>query len=243
VTSAWLIPDLEHDEGLRLAAYQDSVGIWTIGYGHAHVQPGTVWTLEQAQAQLATDVAGAEADLDAQLSWWRSLSDLRQDCLANQCFNMGIGSLLTFTTYLGLVKAGNYAAAAQDELHTKWAVQVGARAARLAEQMRTGVHQVDGARPPAPAAAPVEIPTGLPAPPAAPADPFEIPPAPLPPAPQPAPAAPSYAPAPTYSNWENALHVVIAAVVPVFGSLFVLILRLIKARKAQATARAAPPSA
>ena len=36
-------------EGLRLNAYRDSVGIWTIGYGHTHgVKEGDVITKEQA---------------------------------------------------------------------------------------------------------------------------------------------------------------------------------------------------
>ena len=43
-----LISDLKRDEGLRLTAYKDTVGVWTVGYGHAHVAPGTVWTQEQA---------------------------------------------------------------------------------------------------------------------------------------------------------------------------------------------------
>lgn len=140
MTSQYLIPDLKRDEGLRLRAYRDTVGVWTVGYGHAHVAPDTVWTLAQADAALETDVLKAEVFLDRELPWWRTLSDLRQDVLVNQCFNMGIDTLLTFTTYLGLVKAADYAAAAEDVLTTKWAKQVGARATRLAEQMRTNVH-------------------------------------------------------------------------------------------------------
>jgi lysozyme len=45
-------------EGLRLKAYQDGVGLWTIGYGHRHnVQEGDVITLEQANNFLSQDVA------------------------------------------------------------------------------------------------------------------------------------------------------------------------------------------
>ncbi len=44
-------------EGLRLKAYQDSAGIWTIGYGQTQrVKPGMVWTLEQAEADLDRDL-------------------------------------------------------------------------------------------------------------------------------------------------------------------------------------------
>ncbi len=41
-------------EGLRLTAYQDSVGVWTIGYGHTgpDVHPGMTITEEQADELL-----------------------------------------------------------------------------------------------------------------------------------------------------------------------------------------------
>jgi len=50
-------------EGLRLVAYQDSVGVWTIGYGHTgpDVRVGLTITEEQAAILLAADVAWAVA--------------------------------------------------------------------------------------------------------------------------------------------------------------------------------------
>lgn len=44
-------------EGLRLYAYQDSVGKWTIGYGWTEgVKPGDVWTKEKAEANLDAEL-------------------------------------------------------------------------------------------------------------------------------------------------------------------------------------------
>ena len=44
-------------EGLRLNAYQDAGGVWTIGYGHTGgVQPGDVITREEADALFWADV-------------------------------------------------------------------------------------------------------------------------------------------------------------------------------------------
>lgn len=45
-------------EGCRLAAYQDSVGVWTIGYGHTGpgVYPGLVITQEHAEELLENDM-------------------------------------------------------------------------------------------------------------------------------------------------------------------------------------------
>lgn len=146
MTSPYLAADLQHEEGLELAAYPDPIthgAPWTIGVGHTgrEVHPGLVWTEAQCLDVLAADIAATAQGLDSALPWWRALSDIRQDCLADQAFNMGVHGLLQFVTYLALVHAGNYGAAADDEIHTLWARQVGARATRLAEQMRTGVHQ------------------------------------------------------------------------------------------------------
>jgi lysozyme len=144
VTSAWLAQDRRRDEGLRLIAYPDPVSggaPWTIGYGHTgrEVHPGLVWTQAQAEAALTGDIAATGRGLDTAMGWWRDLEDLRQDCLANQAFNLGVHGLLGFGRYLGLVRARAFDAAADDEIHTLWARQVGARAERLARQMRTGL--------------------------------------------------------------------------------------------------------
>lgn len=53
---------IENFEGCELKAYQDSGGIWTIGYGHTgpDVHPGEIITHFEAQTLLAKDVASAE---------------------------------------------------------------------------------------------------------------------------------------------------------------------------------------
>lgn len=141
----YLTGDLQRDEGFRAEAYPDPISHgapWTIGYGHTgrEVHPGLVWTQDQANNALAMDIAATAQGLDTALPWWRMLNDARQDCLVNQAFNMGVHELAQFSQYLGFVKTGHFDAAAEDEMHTLWARQVGARAARLALQMKTGVH-------------------------------------------------------------------------------------------------------
>jgi lysozyme len=164
MTTPFLAGDVARDEGLRLRAYPDPISPraielakpeakrlkgwqffsgapWTIGYGHCGpgVTEGLIWTLEQARATLSVDLAHACALLDANLPWWRTLSDVRQDVLANMCFNMGWGGLSGFVNTLAKIKAGDYAGAAKAMLASKWAAQVGDRAERLAEQMKTGL--------------------------------------------------------------------------------------------------------
>lgn len=139
-----LVADLKRDEGLRLSAYKDTVGVWTIGYGHAHVAPGTVWTREQAEAALIEDIKKHNAELREALPWIDGLSPNRRRVLQNMVFNLGLGSaatgkgLLGFKNTLAKIQAGDYSGAASNMLQSKWAKQVGERASRLAAHMRNG---------------------------------------------------------------------------------------------------------
>jgi lysozyme len=73
---------------IRLAAYQDSGGVWTIGRGHTgpEVVEGLECTYEQAMAWLASD----EAPLFALLS---GVPTIRAAALASFGFNCGRGAL------------------------------------------------------------------------------------------------------------------------------------------------------
>jgi lysozyme len=56
-------------EGVKLDAYQDVAGIWTIGYGHIRgVTPGMHISSEEAEQILHDDLAGAEAAVDTATS-------------------------------------------------------------------------------------------------------------------------------------------------------------------------------
>ena len=105
-------------EGCRLDAYQDSVGIWTIGYGHTgnDVRAGIVWVQAQADAQLAADLATVASHV-ANIAK-RSLTDQQTAALLSFAFNLGVGALST-STLLSLVNAGQFLAAAHE--FPKWA--------------------------------------------------------------------------------------------------------------------------
>lgn len=138
----YLHADLAHDEGLRLTAYKDEFGNLTIGYGHCgpDVHEGLVWTEAQASAALDNDIEHAAGELDLEFPWWRTnLNDARQDVFCMMCFNLGIHGFMEFHETIGEVKADDYPDAAADMLKSLWAEQVGERAIRLSNQMRTGV--------------------------------------------------------------------------------------------------------
>lgn len=133
---AQLSAQLVIDEGVKLKPYRDTVGKLTVGIGRNLDDVGI--SNAEAMALLANDIANVSAKLDANLPWWRNMTDARQQALSNMTFNMGIGTVLTFKQTLGLMQSGMYAAAADAMLQSKWASQVGARAQRIAMQMRNG---------------------------------------------------------------------------------------------------------
>lgn len=132
-----LLAELKRDEGVRLKPYTDTVGKLTIGVGRNLTDVGI--SDDECTALLQNDVARTVAALDKSLPWWRSLDPVRQRVLVNMAFNLGMAGLLTFKNTLSAMQSGAYAAAASGMLASKWAVQVGARAERLADMMRTGV--------------------------------------------------------------------------------------------------------
>lgn len=123
------------DEGRRKRIYVDTVGKITGGVGRNLTDRG--FSDDEIDLMLSNDIKLVEQLLDRNLPWWRQMNDARQNVLANMCF-MGIGSLLGFVNTLAAMKEGRFGDAADGMLDSKWAKQVGARAKRLAEVMRTG---------------------------------------------------------------------------------------------------------
>jgi len=133
----FILSALMGDEGFRSRLYRDSVGKWTGGYGHNF--DDNPLTLDDAKYFLVNDIDRASTQLDAKLPWWRTLDDVRQGVLLNMCFNMGILRLMGFQRTLMAIQNGNFETAAQEMLDSRWAQQVGQRAIRLAQEMKTGV--------------------------------------------------------------------------------------------------------
>ena len=148
MTTPHLLADLRADEGCRLAAYPDPLSggaPWTIGCGHtgSDVHPGLVWTEAEASAVLDGDIEAVCHELDGRLPWWRALDDVRQDVVANMAFNLGVAGLSRFPHTLALIRTRRWDAAAEAMLASAWAREVGARARRLAEQVRTGMRPTE----------------------------------------------------------------------------------------------------
>ncbi|HVW56009.1 MAG TPA: lysozyme, partial [Rhizobiaceae bacterium] len=95
-------------EGLRLQAYRDSVGIWTIGYGHtAGVKAGQTITEVQASQFLLADLSDAEGAVEKFVTV--PLNDNQFAALVSLTFNIGAEAFRRSTLRKKL-NAGDYAA-------------------------------------------------------------------------------------------------------------------------------------
>jgi len=125
----------EQFEGCRLTAYQDSVGVWTLGFGHtAHVVPGQTCTLEEAEAMLIADTAWAESIVNHVVTV--QLTQGEFDALVDFTFNLGSGNF-SHSTLLALVNKNDMTDAANE--FQKWdraggQVVAGLLRRRMAEQ-------------------------------------------------------------------------------------------------------------
>jgi lysozyme len=102
-------------EGLRLTAYQDSCGIWTIGYGHtgSHVRQGLTITEPQALELLTTDIARAVDCVNRSVH--APINQNQFDALVDFVFNLGSGNFLG-STLLRRVNEGDFTAAKDEFL-------------------------------------------------------------------------------------------------------------------------------
>lgn len=98
-----LINRIKRFEQLRLTAYQDSKGVWTIGYGHTSgVRKGDRISEHRAEELLRADLSTAEKfvgtikEVDTQGKY---------DALVDFAFNCGVANLKS-STLLRLIRQG-----------------------------------------------------------------------------------------------------------------------------------------
>ncbi|GJD76925.1 lysozyme [Methylobacterium gregans] len=167
-------------EGRRLAAYRDSVGVWTIGIGHTssagppRVVPGLTITAAESDALFARDVEAYVAAVREGLTG--AVGQHAFDALVSVCFNIGPAAFAR-STFLKRLNAGDLPGARAALLWWDKPAAIRGRRAAEAEQLVTPYAQalprpVAGARPvaaaavsdpamPTPALRPVAAPPGL----------------------------------------------------------------------------------
>lgn len=108
-------------EGCRLAAYQDSVGVWTIGYGWTQpvngvpVGKGMTITQETAESLLRSGLVRYEKGVTGLVKV--TINQNQFDALVDFAYNLGVKAL-EGSTLLKKLNAGDYAGAAAE--FPKW---------------------------------------------------------------------------------------------------------------------------
>ena len=132
---------IEQFEGLKLKSYQDGAGVWTIGYGHTGaVIPNQYETQEQADADLVSDVTGAETAVLKLVTV--PLQQYQFDALVSFTYNEGPGRLKS-STLLSLLNSRNYSLAALQ--FTRWDIVGGQPSEGLLRRRVAEQHMFTGA--------------------------------------------------------------------------------------------------
>ncbi len=127
-----LIRKLKEFEGLRLEAYQDAAGVWTIGYGHTgkDVRKGDRISEYWATDLLMRDLQRFIEAVD-ELNVARTQGQF--DALVSFAFNLGIGRLKS-STLLKVIREGGSRAQIRREVK-RW-VYAGGRRLKGLERRR-----------------------------------------------------------------------------------------------------------
>ncbi len=119
--------------------YLDSKDIPTIGIGH-NLRDKPISDAAVAQIY-SDDIADVEREIEKEIPWVVGLSLPRQAVIYDMVVNLGMAGFLAFAKMIAAVIAERWEDAAYEMLDSEWATQVGRRAPRLAEQMRSGEWQ------------------------------------------------------------------------------------------------------
>ena len=111
-----LIEAIKRFEACRLTAYQDSVGVWTIGYGHTlGVKRGDRISMQQAEKMLMDDLAVYE-DAARKVRGIRTQGQF--DAVVDFCYNCGVENF-NKSTLKRYIESGRKTAEIQREF-LKW---------------------------------------------------------------------------------------------------------------------------
>ena len=127
---------IRRHEGRSAVAYVDSVGVWTVGYGHNLMKPLS----ERAMLQIfQDDLADATNDCLHAFPWFADLDEPRKAVMLDMCFNLGLPRLQKFVKFLAAMEKGDYDEAAKQMIQSHWYNQVAKRADELVVLMQLPV--------------------------------------------------------------------------------------------------------
>lgn len=124
------------DEGKRNLPYEDSVGILTIGVGRNLEDVGL--RDGEIMFMLQNDIDEVRRQLN-HVDWYKGLNLPRQHVIENMVFNLGWSRFMKFKKTIAYIIQRRWNDAALEMLRSVWAAQVGPRAIRLSNIMKSGM--------------------------------------------------------------------------------------------------------
>jgi lysozyme len=131
-----LVNMLINQEGKRKFPYECTAGKISIGVGRNLDDRGL--SDDEIMYLLHNDIEISESELSRTFEWFGLLNQARQDALISLHFNIGLSNLLKFKNTLKHLSDGDFQAASEEMLESRWADQVGQRAIDLSDMIRTG---------------------------------------------------------------------------------------------------------
>jgi len=137
--------DIQQAERLKLTAYKDTKGFWTIGWGHKlpnqdhGAWKGYTWTQDMADSALQADILDAWNHAQKLPEWSALDTRARTNALVELVFNMGCKTWLDFKDTRSAIRRQDWKCVSAELKDSKWYGEVHAtRADRLRDYFLTG---------------------------------------------------------------------------------------------------------
>lgn len=130
------------NEGCRLTAYRDSLGVWTIGYGCTGpgIGPGVVWEQGHADAAFSASYGFAAAQAKQDVGEvWDSIGEIRQAALTDMAYQLGGTGLAKFVKMILAIRNLAWNTAATQVLLSEYDKETPRRCERTSYMLRMGL--------------------------------------------------------------------------------------------------------
>ena len=128
---------IQRHEGYVPRVYMDTVQVPTGGYGHAFLV-GSPISHRIAEMFFEEDYSRCLKDYEQLRPLIGELNPVRRAVIMDMLFNLGLPRLKRFKRMFTAIGVKDFETTADEMLDSKWARQVGYRARKLADMMRTG---------------------------------------------------------------------------------------------------------
>lgn len=142
---AQLREQLKIDEGVKYEIYKDHLGYDTFGIGHLVVKEdeefgkpvGTKVGEDRVNEVFEKDVQKMIKEAKILFPNFDSLPEEAQQVIVNMTFNMGRPRLSNFKKFIAYINESKWLEASNEMLNSAWAKQVGKRAQRLSDRIKS----------------------------------------------------------------------------------------------------------